>query len=660
MSSFVSPMNYSSSQLIGEERVFSIENTLSTKARKRLCLLIDNSGSMSGSRINLVKHACKSIIKSSDENIEISIFTFSTKGVRIQPFYQMGGQNKNTFIQDITNIGIDGSTNLLAGLEITMNYIQSTPTPENIDTHLLVFTDGEADNKDVSQYQSLLAPFYSDNKKPCVIDVFGFGNSLSLDILKQIYTIGSGIFAYISDINMMGTIFGNYFANLVSTSVTNVKVSYELENETNGNTTIKTIEIGNLQSMQKKSYILDVPTGFTIGYVSIEYTTHTGKEIERVETLPEVAVEEHQIDLIKLRNIVIHTLNMFIQGRVSVHDAKRELNEVNATFVARFLTGSALLQYESVKEIQKLLFDIKSDDVQKGQILKSFDNTGGWGKYYPISLCQAHQTQTTINFKDQSLQLYSGSVAKTAYGEFNAIFDTIPFVQSSGSSSYSSSSSSYSSSSYSSSSSYTTSAADYNRCGGGCFDENTIVSILNEKIEVQNIPIKDLKRGHTLIDSNGKLKNIQFILKTKYSEQKMFNLNGLIGTDTHPIFFNGNWIKMKDAMGSVEINDYDGEYLYTFSLCDIEEGNVNSFSFELNGIPCAAFGHGNTDKEVSHPEYNLLSSTFWGTHILEIFKTSDERGLLVNGVLILEDNYEYVRDEKSGWVVGLKIGNVVY
>jgi len=656
MSSFVPRMKYSVSQLFGEEKVFSIENTLSTKARKRLCLLIDNSGSMSGSRINLVKHACKSIIKSSDENIEISIFTFSTKGVRIQQFYQMTEQNKNTFIQDITNIGIDGSTNLLAGLEITMNYIQSTPNPENIDTHLLVFTDGEADNKDITQYQRLLEPFYSDNKKPCVIDVFGFGNSLSLDILKQIYTIGSGIFAYISDINMMGTIFGNYFANLVSTSMTNVKVSYELENEANGTTTIKTIEIGNLQSTQKKSYILDVSAGFTIGYVSIEYMTDSGKEIERVETLTEIAVEEHQIDLIKLRNIVIHTLNMFIQCRMSVHDAKRELNEVYATFVARFLTGSALLQYESVKEIQKLLFDIKSDHIQKGQILKSFDNMSGWGKYYPISLCQAHQTQTTINFKDQSLQLYSGSVAKTSYSEFNAIFDTIPFVQTSSSSSYSSS---YSSSS-SSSSSYTTSAADYNRCGGGCFDGNMIVSILNEKIEVQNIPIKDLRRGHTLIDSNGKLKNIQFILKTKYSDQKMFNLNGLVGTNTHPIFVNGNWIKMKDTIGAFEINDYDGEYLYTFSVINIEENNVNSSSFELNGIPCAAFGHGNTDKDITHPEYNLLSSTFWGKNILNIFETFDESGLLVNGVLTLEDNYEYVRDEKSGWVVGLKIRNVVY
>jgi hypothetical protein len=396
-----------------------------------------------------------------------------------------------------------------------------------------------------------------------------------------------------------------------------------------------------------------VPAGFTIGYVSIEYMTDSGKEIERVETLPEVVIEEHQIDLIKLRNIVIHTLNMFIQGRMSVHDAKRELNEVYTTFVARFLTDSALLQYESVKEIQKLLFDIKSNDVQKGQILKSFDNTGGWGKYYPISLCQAHQTQTTINFKDQSLQLYSGSVAKTSYSEFNAIFDTIPFVQTS-------SSSSYSSSSYSSSSSYTSSAADYNRCGGGCFDENMIVSILNEKIEVQNIPIKDLKKGHTLIDSNGKLKNIQFILKTKYSDQKMFNLNGLVGTNTHPIFVNGNWIKMKDAFGAFEINDYDGEYLYTFSVINIEENNVNSSSFELNGIPCAAFGHGNTNKEVTHPEYNLLSSTFWGTRILNIFKTFDERGLLVNGVLTLENNYEYIRDEKNGWVVGLKIDSVVY
>jgi uncharacterized protein YegL len=650
MSSFVPDIKYSMSPLIGGESVFSIENTVSTKAKKRICILIDNSGSMSGSRINLVKHAAKALIKSSDGSIEIAIFTFSSRGVMVQQFYQMTEQNKDVFIQDITNIGIDGSTNLLAGLEITMNYIQSTLNPENIDTHLLVFTDGEPDNKNIVEYQRLLEPFYSDNKKPCVIDVFGFGNSLSLDILKQIYTTGSGIFAYISDINMIGTIFGNYFANLVSTTMTNVKVSYELENA-EGTIEIKTIEIGNLQSLQKKLYILDQPAGFTIGYVSIEYTTHSGKEVERVETLPEIAVEEYQIDLIKLRNIVIHTLNMFIQGRISVHDAKRELNNVYDSFHVRFLTDPALLQYESVKEIQNLLFDIRSTDVQKGQILKAFDNTNGWGKYYLIALCLAHISQTTINFKDKSLKFYSGSVSKTAYDDFNAIFDTIPFVQASSSSYYSSSSSS---------SSYTTTAADYNRCGGGCFDGAMFVRILDQNLEVQNIQIKDLKRGHTLIDSNEMLKNIQFILKTKYSRQKMFNLNGLIGTDTHPIFINGNWIKMKDAPGAVEITDYDGEYLYTFSVCNIEEGNVNSSSFELNGIPCAAFGHGNTDKDVTHPEYSLLSSTFWGTRILDIFKIFEERGLLVNGTLTLECNYEYVRDEKSGWVVDLKINGIVY
>jgi hypothetical protein len=377
--------------------------------------------------------------------------------------------------------------------------------------------------------------------------------------------------------------------------------------------------------------------------------THSGKEIERVETLPEIAVEEHQIDLLKLRFFVNHTLNMFIQGRIPANDAKREFGIVYDTFVARFLTDPALLQYESVKEIQKLLFDIRSTDAQKGQILKSFDNTNGWGKYYLISLCQAHETQTTINFKDESLQLYSGSVAKTSYGEFNAIFDTIPFVQSSG---YSSSSSSFSSS--------TTTAADYNDRFRGCFDGAMIARILDHNLEVQDIPIKDLKRGHTLIDSNGKLKNIQFILKTKYSGQKMFNLNGLVGTDTHPIFLNENWIRMKDAPGAVEITDYEGDFLYTFSVCNIEENNVNSSSFELNGIPCAAFGHGNTDKDVTHIEYSLLSSTFWGMRILEIFKIFDERGLLVNATLTLDGNYEYVRDEKSGWVVGLKIDGVVY
>jgi uncharacterized protein YegL len=660
MSSFVKPIEYSSSQLFGHEKILSITNKLLTQSKIRFVLLIDNSGSMEGSRLNLVKHACKSIIKSSNENIEISIFTFSTKGVMVQQFYIMNMHNKDIFIKDIDNIKTDGTTNLDLGLDVSMNYIENYPNPENITTHLLVFTDGEPDNKELSIYENLLKPYYIDNKNPCTIDVFGFGNSLSLDVLKTIYTIGNGIFGYISDINMIGTIFGNYFANVTSTTINNVTIRYELEDK-DGEIIIKTIDVGDIQSMQTKYYILEIPKDYSLGFTSIEYLIspdshdsysseeEKNKNIERIEELPQIDVEEYKIELIKLRINIINILNNFINNKTNITSAKESFKDVYNIFHKKFLSNNDLLVYESVKEIQKLLFDIKSNDVQKGQIMRALDNYNTWGKYYLISLFQAHLKQNTINFKDDSLQIYSGTISKRLYEEFNTIFNTIPFVERN---SYYSSSSSYSQS--------TTTAADYNYRGGGCFDENMIVHVMDNNLDVHNIKLKDLKKGDTLIDSHGKLKNIEYILKTKYVNQKMYNLNGLIGTDTHPIFINDEWIKMKDAEDAIEIKNYQGTYIYSFSLLNIQETMTNSLSFEINEIPCAAFGHGDLDKDINDKKYSILSSTFWGQTILNIFRILDNNKLLIDDTLTLDNDYEYIRDNISGWCIGLKYRNKIY
>jgi hypothetical protein len=615
---------------------------------------------MQGSRLDLVKHACKSIIKSSNENIEISIFTFSTNGVMVQQFYIMNVYNKEIFIKDIDNIEIDGSTNLVLGLDVSMNYIKHYPNPENITTHLLVFTDGIPDNKESYIYENLLKPYYIDNKNPCTIDVFGFGNSLSLDVLKIIYTIGNGIFGYISDINMIGTIFGNYFANVTSTTINNVTIRYELEDK-NGEIIIKTIDVGDIQSMQTKYYILEIPKDYSFGFISIEYLIspdyhdsysldrEKNKIIERIQELPQIDVEEYQIELIKLRINIINILNNFINNKTNINSAKESFKDVYNIFHKKFLLNNNLLVYESVKEIQKLLFDIKSNDVQKGQIMRALDNYNTWGKYYLISLYQAHLKQKTINFKDDSLQIYSGTISKRLYEEFNTIFNTIPFIEIN---------------SYSSvSTTYTTTAANYNYRGSGCFDENMIVHVMDNNLDIHNIKLKDLKKGDTLIDSHGKLKSIQYILKTKYVNQKMYNLNGLIGTDNHPIFINDEWIKMKDAKNAIEIKDYEGIYLYSFSLLNIQETMNNSISFEINNIPCAAFGHGDLDKDINDKKYSILSSTFWGQTILNIFKKLNNNGLLIDGALTLDidsNNYEYIRDNISGWCIGLKYRNIIY
>ena len=154
--------------------LLTVKNAIQKGAKKRLFLLLDNSGSMGGMRIDLVKHACKAIISSSNENIEICIFTFSTNSVKLTNLEIMNVNNKRIFIDKISSLCATNSTNLLGGLQSILDYIKSIPNPSLIDTHCLVFTDGEPDDKTCGKYESLLNSYYADTVNfNCIIDVFG-------------------------------------------------------------------------------------------------------------------------------------------------------------------------------------------------------------------------------------------------------------------------------------------------------------------------------------------------------------------------------------------------------------------------------------------------------------------------------------------------------
>jgi hypothetical protein len=69
------------------------------------------------------------------------------------------------------------------------------------------------------------------------------------------------------------------------------------------------------------------------------------------------------------------------------------------------------------------------------------------------------------------------------------------------------------------------------------------------------------------------------------------------------------------------VDEYDGDYLYSVSVIAVSNDGryKNVSSIILDGIKCATFGHGDLDKDISDPNYSILSSTFWGQTILLIF-----------------------------------------
>ena len=591
-----SEIKVSLSQLIDGKYLLSIiggyDSTV--KSKKRLYLLIDVSGSMIGERLDLVKHAIKTIISSSDESIEICIMTFSSNFSIKSQLEQMTNENKNKFMSIVSSLNVEETTDLLKGLSGSLEYVKSIPNPDNIDSHLLLFTDGEPNDGDITKYDSLLKGYLSDPTFKCIIDVFGFGNQLNLDVLQRICQIGKGIFGYISDRNMLATIFNNYLANLITTTYYDMVFNYEIGSE------FKSIFIGPLIALQERNFIIEVPSGASIGAACL---IHSNGRID-FETVPNENIPESKMYYHLLRTELCAVKDL------------REIRELCNRY-------SSLDTDDVFRPMIQLLFDdITSVDPTKGQIHLAF-KTPSWGRYYLPSILSAHKTQTCINFKDASIQDYSGPIAKSLLLKLDDNFNSISFVPS------------YSRGSSYQSSSAPVSAASYNNRNAGCFDANCRLT--------DGRTLGDLKPG-SIIGKN----KITHILKTKCEETHcMFQLGKLIGTNNHPIMDNdGKIISLKEHPDAVRLENPSTEWL--ISLAAVDE-NRNPVSFiEIEDVKCATFGHGHLDCNENDKGYSRLSSTFWGRKIVKIIETQG-----MKNVLILDGNYRFIRDLKTGWIIDI-------
>jgi hypothetical protein len=101
-----------------------------------------------------------------------------------------------------------------------------------------------------------------------------------------------------------------------------------------------------------------------------------------------------------------------------------------------------------------------------------------------------------------------------------------------------------------------------------CFDENTIFKLKNgEKIKIKDLKIEDKLNDDSIIMS---------IIKITSQDLKMYNLNGIIVSESHVVKYNNKWIMIKEHPHAKILPKYDNPYLYCI--------NTDKKVFELNGI----------------------------------------------------------------------------
>lgn len=239
-----------------------------------IVLVIDVSGSMSTearlpgssdqestglSVLDLVKHACRTILSTLDEGDRLAIVTFSNSAVEVQKLTIMSNSNKKMAEENIEKMYVQGATNLWAGLRKGIECLGSQEKSSRVPAVMLL-TDGLPNHMcPPAGYVPALRAM--GNIRP-TIHTFGFGYQLRSGLLKSIAEFGRGNYSFIPDTGMIGTVFVHAVAHLQSTFATSAVLSLVYP----GHITIKqtagpTVDQHEPQLVGNKDYHLAIPLG---------------------------------------------------------------------------------------------------------------------------------------------------------------------------------------------------------------------------------------------------------------------------------------------------------------------------------------------------------------------------------------------------------------
>ncbi|ORY44496.1 hypothetical protein BCR33DRAFT_717002 [Rhizoclosmatium globosum] len=634
---------------------------ISTRSPLRVVCVVDLSGSMddtvslkteAGDKetdgltlLDLVKHAVKTVVASLGEDDFLSIVSFSDDSKVEFEMTRMDAEGRRNVSDVMESLETTGSTNIWAGLDDALDVIAAGPNNSNgAVSAILLFTDGQPNIRPPPGEVAMLQT--RKNKKfhgelPCIINTFGFGYNLDSQLLNSLAHLGNGSFNFIPDAGFVGTVFVDAAANLLASALKRITVKIEplggaqiqvLRGDSSifGNHHVEVVDeassaadggvivtLGSVQSGPlSKDLIVQVgrlPTNVRAEYlkVTLSYIS-LGRGIEREDpTVRSIVVSARKGGDESVDRVAGQWARLLMVEKVMEGFALAEKGEFDAANgLVKELAGdlkkvwTQLTPGDDKKHLKELLVDVE------GQVVEALmaEYFHRWGKHYLLSLLNAHRLQQCNNFKDPGVQVYQSPLFESLRDEINEIFIKLPPPKPSGSRF------SYYRSSSSASLSAVTAAAPvdmsrYNNRNGVCFSGDCLATLADNT----TVPVKSLQKGSRVLTLDQRhTAKIHCMVITKLANKPTTRLvrlqnSGLVITPYHPVKVGSSWAfpcTLPDAQ------EYKGdcEAVYSAILSEMECidgdrcecGKKVEFgpSLFVNGVECAALGHGMGEDQV--------------------------------------------------------------
>jgi len=551
---------------------------------------LDNSGSMAEladpesneslfTRMDLVYHTVNTASAMMTENDSIALVSFSSTAKIVMEPTQMNAVGKATLKARLATIKPDAMTNIEAAVREMMS-IANRPEMAGRNIIAALLTDG-AETVKPSPSGTVPALSRIPMRNQWNFSTFGLGYSLDSALLIKLAEMGGGIFGFIPDVSMVGTVFINFIATAAASGCRNAELSIKVNGtETKMNT-------GLLSIGHPRDFFFPVLAGS-----AIEVSANSGTPVAPVGM---------SSDFVKARKLYTDLLQMAIQ-----------FSEARKTDIAAdtLMTLEAKMATSTCPQTKAFLLDVKSDDSSEGQIGMAPHYWQRWGAHYSRSyLRTVLQRSCRLNFKDPGSLLHGKHPlfeAIVADGEekFISLVPPEPSGYKQGMTLAQVTSVRQNTQAYMTAASQ----AAYN---GGCFAGHVRIMAWDPVQQVYfRKAISEVHPGDFVWTMQGKAKVEVFVTcGSKNPMQMMSRVQGKEGvcllTPYHPYMNikDGTWVTGRDTVGDAAMP------ISTVYNLVLDKGHI----IDMEGVFCCTLAHGIRGKVIGHD--------FFGTSaVLEAMK----------------------------------------
>jgi Mg-chelatase subunit ChlD len=215
------------------------EDDESTRAPVDIVVVLDVSGSMDGSKLDLCKTTLRLLLRELSSSDRFGLITFGSDVKLEIPSRKLSQTNRDYAMAKIKGLTTRGCTNLTGGIGMGAQEIKSIESPHEVRT-IFLLTDGQA-NVGISDREGIVELTKgclgtSHGQNPIPIHCFGYGKDHDREVLRDIsMTIEGGTYYYVENDFDVSSAFGDALGGVLSVVAQNTVVSLKVPQESSGN-----------------------------------------------------------------------------------------------------------------------------------------------------------------------------------------------------------------------------------------------------------------------------------------------------------------------------------------------------------------------------------------------------------------------------------------